>query len=192
MYIKSEERVNRFPCTKNGKTFLKKFKKVVHTLQCDNCGNTFEKDRHQLHHRRANNNFKHFCANCHDPALYQVEGIKKRKENLQHLIGDRQVDSMGYVSVYVGGTHSHSIGYSGRVREHVMVMENHLGRHLEKGEVVHHLDGNKTNNDISNLDLCTVAEHNQCHGASEQIVFALYQRGMVGYDRSTKRYYLKE
>lgn len=37
--------------------------------------------------------------------------------------------------------------------EHRHVMELHLGRKLTKEEVVHHIDGNRKNNDISNLML---------------------------------------
>lgn len=45
---------------------------------------------------------------------------------------------------------------TGKVRyalEHRIVMAHHLGRPLERHETVHHIDGDKTNNDISNLQL---------------------------------------
>lgn len=165
--------------------------RLIIKLKCDNCGGNFERPGHELAPHRRNNTFKHFCTVCYTPARCQVEGNEKRKENLQHLIGDKQIDSCGYMTVYVANTHLYSTGYCGRQREHILVMENHLQRSLEKGEVVHHLDGDKINNDISNLDLCSVTEHNACHGASEGIVFELYKRGQVGYNREAKRYYLK-
>jgi len=43
--------------------------------------------------------------------------------------------------------------YGGYVREHRLVMEEHLGRYLTKKEVVHHKDDNILNNDICNLRL---------------------------------------
>ena len=46
---------------------------------------------------------------------------------------------------------------------HRVVMENHLGRLLTKNEIVHHKDGNKFNNDISNLELMTNEEHSRMH-----------------------------
>jgi hypothetical protein len=41
-----------------------------------------------------------------------------------------------------------------RILEHVMIAEKALGRKLIKGEVIHHIDEDKLNNDPSNLFLC--------------------------------------
>lgn len=40
---------------------------------------------------------------------------------------------------------------TGLVSEHVLIAEEKLGRLLEKGEIVHHKDFNKLNNDVDNL-----------------------------------------
>lgn len=43
-------------------------------------------------------------------------------------------------------------------------MEKKLGRPLKKGEVVHHIDGNKENNNEDNLLLCKgTQQHKNCH-----------------------------
>ena len=46
-----------------------------------------------------------------------------------------------------------------RVREHRWIMEQHLGRKLASWEHVHHLDGNHRNNNISNLEVLSNADH---------------------------------
>ena len=47
----------------------------------------------------------------------------------------------------------HPYNNCGYVQEHRLVVEAHLGRYLEPGEVVHHIDGNPSNNDIANLEV---------------------------------------
>lgn len=42
---------------------------------------------------------------------------------------------------------------------HVIIVEKALGRRLLKSEVVHHIDGNKQNNEHSNLLVCTKSYH---------------------------------
>lgn len=46
---------------------------------------------------------------------------------------------------------------------HRVIMEKHLKRKLLKNEVVHHIDGNKKNNDIQNLQVMDRKEHNRLH-----------------------------
>ena len=46
---------------------------------------------------------------------------------------------------------------------HRIVAEQKLGRSLKKGEIVHHIDGNKRNNNPSNLMVMTQSEHCALH-----------------------------
>jgi len=72
--------------------------------------------------------------------------------------GGRIVDKTGYILVrQLGHPHANSGGY---VREHRLVMEQHLGRYLEPNEVVHHINGDKADNRIENLE---VFESNGVH-----------------------------
>ena len=57
----------------------------------------------------------------------------------------------GYAFIHHPEPHSYKRGYY--VPEHTLVMEQKLGRKLMKPEVVHHLDGNPSNNSPENLML---------------------------------------
>lgn len=46
---------------------------------------------------------------------------------------------------------------------HRVIAEQMIGRPLAKGEIVHHIDGNKHNNDPSNLQVMTQSEHMKLH-----------------------------
>lgn len=52
-------------------------------------------------------------------------------------------------------------------REHRFIMEQTIGRKLNRDEIVHHLDGNRSNNDISNLVIMSRKEHSRIHRKME-------------------------
>jgi hypothetical protein len=77
----------------------------------------------------------------------------------------------------------------GYVLEHRYIMEKHLGRPLKKKEVIHHIDGDKANNNIDNLVLCDNArEHNIIHTEMELFVEKLIKEKRVKYDREAKEF----
>ena len=53
----------------------------------------------------------------------------------------------------------------GYVLLHRVIMENHIGRLLLKDEIIHHKDGNKNNNDISNLEILSKSNHTKLHAS---------------------------
>lgn len=71
-----------------------------------------------------------------------------------------RIDHFGYARVFVG----HKNGHTEYQLEHRIVMEKHIGRKLKYEERIHHIDGNKKNNDISNLVLfSSPTEHGRYH-----------------------------
>lgn len=75
---------------------------------------------------------------------------KAGKKGALYAISKRGTGKIGYIKEY--GRHQHRI-----------VMENKIGRKLTKDEIVHHIDHNKHNNNISNLQLVTRSEHAKIH-----------------------------
>jgi hypothetical protein len=65
--------------------------------------------------------------------------------------GDVLLNKGGYALVRLPGHPRAS--KSGRVLEHIVVIEKALGRHLVKGETVHHKNGQRADNRIENLEL---------------------------------------
>lgn len=80
----------------------------------------------------------------------------------------------GYVLVRVAPTHPRAFGPPRLTRfkyayEHDIVMERSLGRHLRKGEVVHHLNGHRDDNRPENLLVKTVSQHARGHVARDDV-----------------------
>lgn len=87
----------------------------------------------------------------------------KWKENLKaSLIRRGELYSKG-MSVKKDGYIEYTRGENKYRSVHVVAMEKNIGRKLNSNEVVHHIDGNKSNNDLSNLALMTRSEHARLH-----------------------------
>jgi len=80
------------------------------------------------------------------------------------------IDSQGYRVIYVHGR---------RVKEHRYVMEQKLGRPLAPREHVHHLDGDKLNNDPDNLTTVSNAAHRTKHPSTRGKYQALGERAAL-------------
>ena len=73
---------------------------------------------------------------------------------------------VGYMYCYA--PNHYCANKAGKVYEHVYVMCESIGRALKSNECVHHIDRDRTNNDISNLKLMTVAEHVKLHAMEDR------------------------
>ena len=77
---------------------------------------------------------------------------------------------------------------------HRYIMQTILGRELSSNEVVHHKDGNKLNNDPSNLEVMTRAEHTILHGINTGVSrhwqdgrYDNVKKGIAAFDITTKK-----
>lgn len=95
--------------------------------------------------------------------------------------GGRYMDVHGYVMVFrsVEGAKSKWEHY---VKEHVLVAEEALGRPLVEGEVVHHLDGDRANNMVHNLFVCSQRKHRDFHQSLQELGYSMFKKGLIVFD----------
>tara|TARA_R100000656_G_scaffold101834_1_gene74101 strand:- start:97 stop:741 length:645 start_codon:yes stop_codon:yes gene_type:complete len=83
------------------------------------------------------------------------------------------------------------------VVQHRWIMEKHIGRYLKpningkpgSGELVHHVDMNKKNNDINNLYLCkNMADHQRVHGSFNELCRILMENNIIAFDHNIGEY----
>lgn len=65
----------------------------------------------------------------------------------------------GYIWIRVIGNGYHN----NQIKLHRYLMEIKVGRKLQFNEIVHHINGDKLDNNIDNLQLVTRSEHNKIH-----------------------------
>jgi len=106
--------------------------------------------------------------------------------------GRSRVNNKGYIYIRIP---EHPMATStGYVYEHRVVMENKLGRLLKSTEVVHHIDGNRRNNAIDNLELLTADEHARVHALQKKkfiIKLACPECGSIFYRQKGKTFLCK-
>jgi hypothetical protein len=84
----------------------------------------------------------------------------KREWGALHAVGVSHKGD-GYIEHTTGPHKGRSV--------HVVKMEQRLGRHLLPDECVHHIDGNRANNDDNNLALVTRSGHTRLHKREQRL-----------------------
>jgi len=106
------------------------------TRQCKNCGKPFS-----LSPSRMADTF--WCSS----ACYWTT---KRANSKTYI------NPHGYRAFWLNGKH---------MLEHRYIMERHIGRKLNPREHVHHINGNRADNRLENLELLGIHEHSRVHAS---------------------------
>jgi hypothetical protein len=146
---------------------------------CIRCGEKYSvpeyRNKTTKYCSRKCKNVKHLiecnCVICGKPYLrkrseagpccsWSCAGKKGEKHFAGHNGIERQIDDNGYAKVF---SPYHPLAVGGRVRESHLVAFEVLGIRLKKGEVLHHIDENRLNNNHDNLKVMTRGEHTRWH-----------------------------
>lgn len=149
------------------------------TIVCKNCNKEFELNSSET---RVKEKKVNYCSRkCRDEAREKKKNVKCKNCGIEFLTTRNKCCSRKCAIEYLKKHYKHKIykekgyevrfinGYNkkGNAKIHRLIMEEHLGRKLNPKEIVHHIDGNKLNNDILNLQVMTWGEHSKLHRKKE-------------------------
>ena len=128
----------------NGRNLGKNDKHIYREVECPNC-------KEKRYVQRRDKRVTGLCRKC----WHSTGG--NHKGDASYLWNGGVVWQGGYKCVIVpkDSPFSSMRTLASYVREHRLVMAKHIGRPLESWEVVHHINGIKTDNHIENLELLT-------------------------------------
>lgn len=112
------------------------------TVTCHQCGKSFERQLNQINRARLQ-----FCSRI----------CKSNNPDFNKTASEKSGDAQRYK-----GECKTYVKFRGR-HLHRVVAERKLGRPLIPGEVVHHIDGNKRNNEPANICVISQSEHIKIH-----------------------------
>lgn len=131
-------------------------------IPCDQCGKLFKKSAKRI----TKQNF--CCRKCMDEfnsikfstynTIENPMNAKGRTIEERFAMRDRRINAKDREGK---GIHTY-IKQLGEP-EHRKIMRIKLGRELKPNEVIHHIDGDRTNNKPSNLLVMTRSEHSRLH-----------------------------
>lgn len=145
------------------------FNKVKHHYCCQACAsrtvfreNPKPSSENALYYENPNR-----CKYCNNILPFEDRfHVFCNTECLKKNTKENSTSEFGYVQL--AGYHGHPMAKkNGVILEHRLVMSQHLGRYLDKSEIVHHINENRSDNRIENLEVMSSSEHCSLHRANK-------------------------
>ena len=103
-----------------------------------------------------------------DPeSMFAIRSAAMKGKSSGNFKGYRRKTSKGYITLYRPG--EDGADKNGLIMEHRYIMAKHIGRSIRADEVVHHINGIRSDNRISNLKLMEFGEHSSMHNRKRRV-----------------------
>ena len=118
--------------------------------------------------------YSKFLGYC-KPCMYSMRNSKVYKDKV-----GKRVDLDGYVHVFGLEYRDHPNYGNDGILEHHLIMSQYLGRPIDtKQEVVHHINHNKQDNRLENLQLLSKQEHSKIHADNSSLCLPQFSRDYI-------------
>lgn len=124
-----------------------------------------------------------------DISIARRNSIRRGKEHPSWK-GGRYVASDGYIMIKDPSIPTN--GWKAYRKEHILIMEKTIGRRLTKDEVIHHKNGDKQDNQLSNLWLTNQKGHREAHISLQDLGYQLMKMGLIDFDDELGIYFLAD
>ena len=162
-------------------------------LKCELCGVERKVDNLTGKQKAS---ITHVCLSC---AAKQNGYANKGKPNANRgkvkpqsevQKGGIYVNSSGYLEIYLG-FHYNPDRKSKYTLLHRLVAELKLQRPLSENEIIHHIDGDRFNNNPNNLFICEdMRDHKRIHTDLHKVALQLVKSGVIQFDPDTKTHFV--
>ena len=186
-------------------SLLKKCSEKKVLLKCDLCGKETQTtyQNYRISQQHIGNTGQTKCRACASSISGKLNIIKaqaaapaanklRTREKHPSWKGGKYISNDGYIMINIKIGHNDTSGWSSYQKEHKVIIEQQLGRKLLKNEVIHHIDGIKTNNTISNLWLTDQKSHRKAHVSLRNLGFLLVQKHLIEFDSKNGHYILSK
>ena len=139
--------MEKFEIIRKGKT-----KRIYYVFNCENCGKRIEKRKDTYYSDAKKHNNKYLCRSC---SAINFNGYENEKG---YIIRYYKSFPKKYWNILEKMCKNNN-----QIAEHRAIMAIYINRPLKENEIVHHLNHNKKDNRIENLEIMSSGEHTHFH-----------------------------